>query len=554
MPDWSPADLSETSMVRELRAELTEVRGTLRAEQETNLLLIEESYSQLELAAEDAGWQKLAASGAIEFSDAGLRRIAALCQLMLAKNPLVVRACAIRAAYTWGEGVSITARSAGDDGQDVNAVVQSFLDDDGNEDAWTGPAARVTRSNALDTDGGVFVALFTRARTGKVAARPVPFLDITDVITNPDDRSEPWYYQRDYVIDGLDPATGRGGVRHVTVFYPALGYDPRIRPSTVEWNGVRAQVRWDAPMLHVVAPGRQMGWKFACPPVYPAIDWARAYSGFLSDWATLCKALSRYAFTQTGPGRKQAAARAAIAAAPARGADGLPLAVGATAQLGPDQTLTPVPKTGATLDSDSGRPLAAMVSAALGPPVTMLLGDPGVTGARATATTLDRQFELGMQMLRQIWEAAERRILNHVIDSAIKAPLGALKGVRKVDDEGAVSWELTDETDRTVDVEWPEMDDVSVKEKVDALVATAATNLLPKPWLAKAFLLALGATGVDELVAEMLDEDGNFIDPVIDAGIAAVQAFRRGQDPGARLGDDPAPEPEPEPVEDDDEA
>jgi hypothetical protein len=40
---------------------------------------------------------------------------------------------------------------------------------------------------------------------------------------------------------------------------------------------------------------------------------------------------------------------------------------------------------------------------------------------------------------------------------------------------------------------------------------------------------------VDEILDDITDEDGNFIDPSVTAGQAAVDAFRRGEDPASTL-------------------
>src|SRR5690606_14422211 len=179
-------------------------------------------------------------------------------------------------------------------------------------------------------------------------------------------------------------------------------------------------VRWDAPVVHVKVNALS-GWKFGIGDAYAAIDWARAYKDFLSDWATLVRSLSRFAWRLTARGSKQAAAKARLAAAPVRdGAD--PAHAGATAIQSPDMMLEAIPKTGATIDSESGRPLAAMVAAALDVPVTMLLGDPGLVGARATAETLNTPTENMAAGRRAVWEEAIVAIVRHVILSRIRAP------------------------------------------------------------------------------------------------------------------------------------
>ena len=55
--------------------------------------------------------------------------------------------------------------------------------------------------------------------------------------------------------------------------------------------------------------------------VYAAMPWARAYKGFLTDWARLVKALSKFAWRLTGDtvvARRDGAAQVAAAAAPRR--------------------------------------------------------------------------------------------------------------------------------------------------------------------------------------------------------------------------------------------
>src|SRR5690606_27754034 len=207
--------------------------------------------------------------------------------------------------------------------------------------------------------------------------------------------------------------------------YPCVDYRPARRPQ--RWIGL--PVDWSAPMLHV-AVNRPLHWQRGIPDAYAAIDWARAYKIFLEDWATLVKSLSRFAWRLTAKGNARSQARQKLATKPPIDpATGRALDVGATAVTPVDAALEAIPKTGATIDSESGRPLAAMVAAALGVPVTMLLGDPGTTGARATAETLDRPTELEMGQRRELWTGVLRRIVGYVIVEAVRAPQGPLQGV-----------------------------------------------------------------------------------------------------------------------------
>ncbi|MFI7448088.1 hypothetical protein ACIBQX_11370 [Nonomuraea sp. NPDC049714] len=537
----------------------TELAEVVRAERAT-VAHLEESIADLERRMYEPGWQRLTSMAEQEFTREGLRQITAVNRIMALKNALIKRGLALRMAYVWGQGVEISARD-----EDVNALVQAFLDDAGNRRCLTGAQAKIENEKALDTDGNLFWALFTNPRTGRVQARSIPWDEIADVITNPEDCSEVWYYKRVWFESSTDPITGGLTSRHRTVYYPALGYRPKgAKPLRVrDQVGDVAEVMWDAPVHHMKTGGDK-GWKFGLGVTYTAIDWAQAYKSFLEDWATLVKALSRFAWKLTSKGSKQAAAKARMATAPTTDRySGEPQRAGATAFTTPDMALEAIPKSGATIDSESGRPLAAMVAAALDVPVTMLLGDPGTTGARATAETLDSPTERTMELRREAWTETFQAILGYVIASAVKAPQGKLKGTVRLED-GVETVELAADADDTLDIAWPDIDDLDPGAVIEAIVKADATGYVPPLVVVRLLLEALGVRDVESILDGLTDEDGNFKPPegaAGQAGQAAVDAFRRGDDPAALLAgrkpdkpgsedekppdDEPAAEPDP---------
>ena len=296
------------------RTELAEMLTAERSMREH----LQESVQGLEQAMNEPGWQRMTAHADQEFTREGLRRITAVCRVMGLKNSLIRRGIRLRTAYVWGQGVQISARDADKKsrGQDVNAVIQDFLDDPGNVRTFSGAQAHEQHEQALCTDGNLFPALFTNPRTGKVQVRFLPWDEIADIVCNPEDASEPWYYRR--VWNEPVDMTPNAGYRQRTAYYPALGYKPAHRPQRIKdplTGSQLAEVMWDAPVIHVKVNGL-LGWKYGVPDVYAAIDWASAYKDFLTDWATLIKALSRFAWRLTSRGSRQAAARSRLAAAP----------------------------------------------------------------------------------------------------------------------------------------------------------------------------------------------------------------------------------------------
>lgn len=526
MPEW----ITETGGHLATRETLSE---QLRAEQESNLLLTE-AIADLEMALEDKGWRSLTAGVVDEFSAEGRRRIAAICRTMAVSHPLIKRGLNLRIGYIWGQGLEVTARLDTDDEtvlEQLNALIDDFETD--NAASLTGSQAREELERALGTDGNVYLACFTSPLNGRVQVRSTPADEVKDVVHNPEDRDEPWFYLREYTIDVLEQgyATGQTRVRRQTkrTYHPALGFRPSTRPRSL--NGV--EVRWDAPMLHV-AVNRLDGWKYGIPDAYASIAWARMYRDFLVDWAGLTKALSKIAWKTVSPnkGRAQKAAAAIRASAdPLVGVTDPRAESGQTAAMAGVE-LQAVSKSGATIDSESGKPLAAMVAAGLGLPVTLLLADPGQTGARAVAETLDKPTILEMGMRRLLWQSALGRILVHVITAAVEAPRGRLAGTTLIDDWGRKHTTLAGGTEPVLEFSWPPLADLDPIQLVKAIVEADGTEKMPPLTTARLLLAALGVKDVDEVLrdAGLVDEDGQWVDPGVTAGDVAVQRFRRGED------------------------
>lgn len=526
MPEWPTSPTAETADLREQLAAAT-----------NQVEVLQESFAAMALAAEDQGWQRLGVGAEREFDRPGLDRISTNCRIMAVASPLIKRGLAVRAGYIWGGGVSLDARDV-----EVAAAVTAFWDDESNQAALTSSQAQEENERVLGTDGNVFLCLFTNRLTGRVQVRSTPFAEVRDVHRNPEDRDDPWFYLREYSTTVVEPGyrAGTTRTRQETrrVLHPALGYRPRTRPKSID--GV--PVEWDQPMLHVPV-NRLDGTKWGIPDAYASLVWARAYEGFLTDWARLMKSLSRFAWRVSGDkGSKASKAAAALRGAlPAvTRAAGEPDA-GAAAAFGPGANLEAIPKSGATLDSESGRPLAAMVAAGLGLPVTMLLADPGTTGARAVAETLDAPTKNEMGMRRSLWGSVLATVVGYVIDQAVRAPQGMLRGTVTWDrytDRERVALEVDPETgdprERAVTVTWPDFDSDDLATRVSAIVDAHSTKTIPPREIARLLLLALDVDDVDDLLEPLFDGQGQWVEgrePGLSAGVAALRGLDRGQNP-----------------------
>jgi hypothetical protein len=116
-----------------------------------------------------------------------------------------------------------------------------------------------------------------------------------------------------------------------------------------------------------------------------------------------------------------------------------------------------------------------------------------------------------MRDRREIWTAVRLRTCAYVITEAVRAPSGPLKGTITVDEAtGAEVVTLAGDTDDTVDVVWPDLDDVEILELIQGIVAANTTGTLPPELVLRHLLVALGVRDVESILKEMEDADGNF--------------------------------------------
>lgn len=478
--------------------------------------LLYERLSELELAMEDVGWLRLGAEAEREFSRDGLRRIAAMSRLAFIKNPLIQRAVALQALYVWGQGVTIQARHPA-----LDAVVQAFLDDKKNRAELTSHQARTFKELDLQVDGNLFFVFFPNAVTGRVRVRTIAPDEIVEIVCNPEDAKEPWYYRRTWNERRLDVATGQTVPLRRIAYYPDWQYNPLAKPQHIGEHSVE----WASPVYHVKVGGLS-DMRFGVPETYAALDWARAYKSFLEDVATVMRAVSRFSakVTTKGGSRGIAAAKQKLSTTLAAGGSGSetnpPPVAGSVFVAGEGTDFTPLNVRGVTIAPEDGRRFLLMVCAAMGIPETFT-GDVSV-GTLATAKSLDRPTELKYVDRRTLWGDVLGAILGYAIDWAARAPRGALQGLATVttDDDGELVVRFGDDPetqqplDRGVAIAFPSILEHSVTEQVDAIVKAATlgapgtlAGTLDLKLLTRLLLTALGVEHVDELLAQLFPED-----------------------------------------------
>jgi hypothetical protein len=498
--------------------------ATLREENQAlvaNFELLQEHLAALELQFEDNDWIRLSMETDREFSRDGLRKLITLSRIMWLKNPLINRGVNVKAYYVWAQGINVEATDPA-----VNDVVQAFLDDPDNRVELTGHQARTQKEVALQVEGNIFFAFFTDAASGRVRVRTIPVDEITDIVTNPDDRREVWFYKRQRTESRFNLGTGGYDSSARTTYYPDWRYVGRATSKPTSIGG--APVEWDVPVYHLKVGGLP-DMRFGVPETYQGIDWARAYGSFLEDRATLAKALSKFAWIAKTPGGAKAIAatkaKLATTVGTAMGERNPPPVTGSTAIMHPEMQMDPVKLAGATIHPDEGRRFLLMVAAAAGLPETFY-GDASV-GTLATAKSLDRPTELMCKDRQTLWADVWQDILDVVVEAAIRA--------RK----------LAPGVDRHIDVDFPPLLERDVVATVTSIIDAATlkgqtpAGTMDDRTLVRLLLRALGVDQIDELLELIAPEDGESLMAQMRADKAEMaQAIAQRVQPGQGDEDD----------------
>ena len=477
-----------------LKPELEEIK-TQNSIEKNNLT---ERLAELELALEDLSWTKiLYGEGEHEFSREALGKISYLSRLMYLKNPLINRGINVKRFYVWGQGVTIKSKDP-----EIDKVLQQFLTDRNNQKELTGHAAHMTKELDLECDGNIFLVFFVdKLKTGKVKVRSIPFSQIQEIITNPDDAKEPWYYYRVW--------TDSAGKSH-EVYYPDWCY----KTTAQIYKGKKVEI--NAPVMHIKTGGFS-DWKFGVSEVYSALDWAKAYKEFLEDWATITRAYARFAWQATTKGGAKG-----IAAVKSKfqttwsetsSENNPPPTVGSMAITGDGATLTPIKTAGATTSPEDGRRILLMVCAAMGLPETFM-GDASV-GSLATAQSLDRPTELAMKDRQTFWKDNLNDILNYVLLWAVK--VGTLKGkatlVKTDDGIEQLKWKKGDYQD-IVEINFPPIiasdraADVAAVVNAITLNGQMSAGMINNDDALRMLLVALGEQNVEQMLDHVKEENG----------------------------------------------
>lgn len=470
--------LVPVSQVTELRTRFAAIEGQARQWQRENAVL-NEAVHELETELHREGFMRLGGFGSESrnFSREALRTISRQSFLFWLKNPLIRRSVDIISDYVWGQGINLKTED-----EKVQEVIDDFMGSTHNKGNLFGHQARVKRDQDLSVNGNVFFIHFTNPATGAVKLSDLPCDEIDDIISNPQDASEPWFYRRKWQSNRIDQKSGRLIPKPLEALYPDINYRPleSDRPDALG----EVKIRWETPLLHV-SDGGASGMKFAVPITYPALAWARAYNEYLENWIKLVKSLARLAWNAKTKGGQTAVDalntqfNTGITADSSNETNPSPVA-GAMFIHGEGVDLNPIRTNNVAMSLEDGRRILLMVAAAMGLPESFF-GDVSV-GTLATAKSLDRPTELRMRRRQSLWQDVYEIEGRYAMEQSGRAPSGVLRGLGKVEIDAAdrrETWVWSEGLDTTFEAQFPEILERNMESQVNAIATAATANGLP---------------------------------------------------------------------------
>jgi hypothetical protein len=368
-------------------------------EYEADYSALVESYNNMAqalLSIEDEGWSLLGVQNHVgdAFTIEQLQTLAEKLTEKTDGNPLLKRGFGLRTSYIFGRGLQIE--------EFASRRIEQLVNSPANQNALFSAEAMIINERSNFTAGQFFIL---GDNVTKQLQR-IPFKEITGWVSDPDNIESIRFIRRSWSRMDID-----GKTNTIHEWYPVDGYEVGVRVQVIQ----NQRVNYGKTMFPFMV-NKRAGNPWGVPDCFAAYPWAYAYNEYLKDGSRILKSLSMFAWQLKSKTKTGATAAAATIATPQ--------SAGSTAVLGADMELASLPRTSNSVDLGNGKPLAAMVAAALEVSVVALMSDPGTSGAYGVAQTLDIPTTKAMQARQRLWELYLDRIMRFFgqKETAIKWP------------------------------------------------------------------------------------------------------------------------------------
>ena len=343
-----------------------------------------------ELSLEDAGWMRLGTTFWQVISPLVRQNNVKASRLYCLRDPLAAQSIRLHTDYTFGTGMSSLAKE-----EATQKILAEYWNAPKNRAVLSANGQRKSCKKGL-TDGEVFFVLYLGTSKSIPTIRWIDPLEITEIITDPEDRESVMYYRRVW----SDP---QGSV-HETLYRSPTNI-ANVASIDAQRKGVSASD--EGVVFHLALNTNS---DRGNPLLVSALDWLRQYRKFLAARTAINQALARFAWRLKVKGGQAAvdAQRNKLSVE-----DGAPEA-GSTIAENEGVDMTPIKTDSAAKNAQADAKLLKLqIFAAAGFPETYF-GDVDA-GNLATAKTAELPVIKMIQSEQQVWEDMYEDIDNAVL-------------------------------------------------------------------------------------------------------------------------------------------
>ena len=422
---------------------------------------LREASQQVEdqLNLEDTGWVRFGQTGAIgQVTDAARRLTISKARIYATYDPLAVQSIRLWTGFSFGTGMILTVP---EENTETEKVFREFWAHPSNV-GITSPAGQRKSSDQVLIDGELFFAVWIETVGSKKIARirRLSALEITQIITDPDDAEDVRYYKREW--------TDTFNQKQLAVYRSWMNVKDEAVGQVRATDNTNGAVVFHLAINTIGQRGNSL--------LTPAIDWIKLHRQFLASRAAIMLALARFAWKQKVKGGANA-----VAAVKAQ-LDGEEPEAASVAIENEGVNLEPLsPNSRAQNAYQDGRQLKHQVFSAVGWP-EHYYGDVS-TGNLATSKTVELPVTKQCQTYQNAWVTLYTQIIQYVMSQS---------GV--ADDRLAV------------DIDFPAItpEDAGALAKSIQMMVASFPDFVDNRTVMQQALMAIGVTGTD--VNRVLDE------------------------------------------------
>lgn len=349
-------------------------------------LLIREATASVEqtLSLEDEGWINLRGTTGDVITSAERITNLKLSRLYATKDPMGKQAIRLWTDYTFGSGMTW---SVAEDNEETKKALKAFWDSKANQAVLSARGQRKS-SDKLLIDGEVFFAIFLGSN-GEAKIRHINPLEITEIITDPDDREDVRFYRRQWA--------DAQGSSHEDIYRSTTNKENKATKDSLSKS---IQKTDDALVYHLTYNTTSQRGN---PLLLPALIWMKYHTKFLASRIAVMLAIAKFVLKTKVKGG-QAVVDALRAKTHGKN---IPAGSHEFENLGAETTVMKQ-ETGASAAYQDGRMIKLMIAAAVGIP-EQYFGDISI-GNLATAKTVELPMMKMFQSYQKVWSDAYQDI------------------------------------------------------------------------------------------------------------------------------------------------